>query len=92
MFSQNLSGNRMALTMALYFGPVPAWNAPLGEKLAYFVVMLGIIVGFDLIAPTRRRPASFREVAAFVALAVVLWFVTMEFPSWWHTLETLRHR
>lgn len=76
---------RMALPMALYLGLVPHSNAPASEKIAWLVVVLAIIVCFDRVSPS-SRPATAREIVGFILLAVVLWTVTVSFPSWWHVL------
>ena len=77
--------------MALNFGPVPAWDAPLSEKIALLLVIGVILFCFDR-AFSNRRPATTRDIAVFIALAITLWAATIAFPELWKVLASLRNR
>ena len=77
--------------MALNFGPVPNWNAPISEKITFLLAIGVILFCFDRLFP-RQRPATTRDVIAFIALAITLWAVTLAFPELWNALTSLRSR
>jgi hypothetical protein len=77
--------------MALNFGPVPAWDAPLSEKVGLLVVIGVILFCFDRLF-SRRLPATMRDIAVFIALAITLWVATITFPELWKVLASLRNR
>jgi hypothetical protein len=95
---------RFRVSMTFSFGPVPAWNAPPNEKIAYGVTLVAIIFFFSLLkrvllgrsTPIRnasgRRPASVREIALFVALSVALWSATFGWSYLWKLLTELRNK
>ena len=90
--------------MTFSFGPVPAWNAPPNEKIAYGVTLVAIIFFFELLErvlpgrPTSvrnasgRRPQSVREIALFIGLSVALWSATVGWPYLWNVLTELRNK
>jgi hypothetical protein len=53
--------------MALNYGPVPAWNAPMSEKIALLVALGAVLICFDRVYP-HRRPATTRDIITFIAL------------------------
>ena len=90
--------------MTFSFGPVPAWNAPPNEKIAYGVTLVAIIIFFSLlerVLPGRstfvrnasgRRPASVREIALFIGLSIALWGATFAWSYLWNALTQLRKK
>jgi hypothetical protein len=85
--------------MTISFGPVPPWNAPANEKIAYGVTLAAIFLCFSLlerVLPSRpasvkyaagRRTASVSEVVLFVGMTVALMSATVGWPYLWSLLK-----
>jgi hypothetical protein len=90
--------------MTFSFGPVPAWNAPPDEKIAYGVTLAAIILCFSFlerVLPGRpisirhapgRRPASVREIVLFIGMTMALSGATVGWHYLWNFLKELRYR
>jgi hypothetical protein len=88
--------------MTFSFGPVPPWNAPPNEKIAYGVTLAAIILFFSRARlPGRpisirhapgRRPASVREIVLFIGMTIALSGATVGWHYLWNFLKELRYR
>ena len=65
------------LWMGVISGPVPAWSAPLWEKIALGVAMLVVIIAFPA-KPSQNEAGRIRKLFVFSAVLILVVWILLE--------------